>query len=237
VTDDHASADILVVEDDPSIQLGLRMNLEREGHRVTIADNGETGLEHLRTQSWGLVILDVMLPLRNGYEVLTAMRDEGISIPVLILSARGEEEEKVIGLDLGAEDYMTKPFGVRELLARVRVALRRNQNAPPSGGPTTPRIYRFGEVRVNLGTREVVKEGAPVELTVTEFNVLSALLRADGQALTREQIFDAVWGSGHHGTHRTIDNFIAQLRSKLEDNPTAPTHLLTVRGVGYRLCE
>jgi DNA-binding response OmpR family regulator len=236
VTDD-STADILVVEDDPSIQLGLRMNLEREGHRVTIADNGETGLDHIRTQPWTLVILDVMLPRRNGYEVLTAMRAEGITTPVLVLSARSEEKDKVMGLDLGAEDYMTKPFGVRELLARVRASLRRNHGAAIPPPPATPRIYRFGDVSVNIGTREVLKDDAHVELTVTEFNVLSALLRADGQALTREQIFDAVWGSGHHGTHRTIDNFVAQLRSKLEANPTAPDHLLTVRGVGYRLSE
>lgn len=230
------TARILVVEDDPSIQLGLRMSLEREGHAVSIADDGALGLERLRLESWDLLILDVMLPKLNGYEILTAMAAEGIDTPVLVLSARGHLNDKVMGLDLGAADYVTKPFSVRELLARVRATLRRKgavERSHNDDGASAE--YRFGDVVVDARTREVRKGGAPVDLTATEFNVLAALARARGRALSREQIFEAVWGSGHHGTHRTIDNFVAQLRAKLENDATEPEHLLTVRGVGYRL--
>jgi DNA-binding response OmpR family regulator len=222
---------ILVVEDDPSIQLGLKMNLEREGYEVAVAEDGAEGFDQLRNRPFDLLILDVMLPKLNGYELLRMMQREGMTTPVLVLSARTDDEDKVRGLDLGADDYVTKPFSVPELLARVRAALRRNPAPPPAS------VWRFGDVIVNPATREVHKGDELVELTVTEFNVLSTLAKNDGQALSREEIFEAVWGKGHHGTHRTIDNFIAQLRSKLEDDPADPDYLLTVRGVGYRLAR
>ena len=221
------------MEDDPSIQLGLRMNLERAGYAVTVAEDGATGLDALRTGEFDLLILDVMLPRLNGYELLRSKLHEAIPTPVLVLSARTDAEDKVRGLDLGADDYITKPFSVPELLARVRAALRRANNQP---GPPESN-WRFGDIVVNPATREVSKGGGPVELTVTEFNVLSTLARTGGEALSRQQIFEAVWGKDHHGTHRTIDNFLAQLRSKLEDNPAQPKFLLTVRGVGYRLAR
>jgi DNA-binding response OmpR family regulator len=219
---------ILIVEDDTSIGLGLRMNLQREGYRVQLSDDGATGLQRIREEPWDLVILDIMLPRLNGYEILGAMAAEQIVTPVLLLTARNDESEKVVGLDLGAVDYVTKPFGVQELLARVRAVLRRHPNVPRSQ-------FRFGDVRIDTSIREVTKDGDAVSLTATEFSVLEALLRAHGGTLTRKEIFEAVWGKDHHGTRRTIDNFVAQLRSKLEDNPTAPEHLLTVRGIGYRL--
>jgi DNA-binding response OmpR family regulator len=220
-------AQILVVEDDPSILLGLRMNLEREGYGVAQAEDGETGLDMARGGDWDLIILDVMLPKLNGYQVLHQLRSSGIETPVLVLSAKTEEADKVMGLDLGAEDYVTKPFGVPELMARVRAALRRGART----------VWGFGDVVIHPKTREVLRHGEPVDLTATEYDVLGALVRARGRILSRERIFEAVWGPGHHGTHRTIDNFIAQLRSKLEDDPAAPRHLLTVRGVGYRLAR
>jgi two-component system alkaline phosphatase synthesis response regulator PhoP len=220
------NARVLVIEDDPSIQLGLRMALGNEGYVVATAEDGTTGLELLRTDPWDLVILDVMLPKLNGYEVLRSLRAREIAVPVLMLSARSAEWDKVTGLDLGAEDYITKPFSIPELLARVRAALRRQRSAPQ---------LVFGDIVVDPQRREVLRGGRPVELTVTEYNVLWALVRARGSALTRQQIFEAVWGVGHHGTHRTIDNFIGQLRAKLEADPSAPSHLVTVRGVGYRL--
>lgn len=227
---------ILVVEDDPSIQLGLRMNLKREGYGVEVAEDGAAGLDKLRGGDWDLCILDVMLPKLNGYEVLRTMVLEGITTPVVVLSARTEELDTIMGLDLGAEDYITKPFSLPELLARVRAVLRRNgerkkQQKKPSDA------WKFGVVVLNPVTREVVKRGELVELTATEFNVLATLARAQGRPLTRKQIYEAVWGEGHAGTHRTIDNFVAQLRGKLEDNPAAPTLLMTVRGVGYRLAD
>jgi DNA-binding response OmpR family regulator len=224
---------ILVVEDDTSIQLGLRMNLQREGYDVGIADDGALALERIRSEAWDLVILDLMLPKLNGYEILGAMAEERIPTPVLVLSARTDEDARVMGLDLGAQDYITKPFSVRELLARVRASMRRGNYSRLDANPASS--WTFGEVSVDTRTREVHKDGTLIELTATEFNVLEVLIRADGRSLTRRQIFEAVWGKEHHGTHRTIDNFVAQLRGKLEENATEPAHLLTVRGVGYRL--
>jgi DNA-binding response OmpR family regulator len=226
-----ADASILVVEDDPSIQLGLRMSLQREGYRVEVADDGAAGLERLRQGAFDLLILDVMLPRLNGYEVLRAMAVEAIATPVLVLTARTGDEDKVVGLDLGARDYVTKPFSLPELLARVRAALRGRVVVARD-----PR-WHFGPVAIHPDTREVTRDGAAIDLTMTEFNVLAALARARGGALSRKQIYEAVWGEGHAGTHRTVDNFVAQLRNKLEDNPAQPTLLLTVRGVGYRLAS
>jgi len=217
---------VLVVEDDESIALGLQLNLTAEGHRVVLARDGEEGLAKAR-EGADLVILDVMLPERNGFEVLRVLRSEGRRMPILMLSARGAEMDKVMGLELGAEDYVTKPFGVAELLARVRSLLRRS--APADG------TRRFGDVEVDGATREVRKAGASIELTVTEFDILWCLIEASGRVLSRDAIQEAVWGKGHHGTPRTIDNFVLQLRTKLEADPTEPKHLITVRGVGYRL--
>ena len=225
------SARILVVEDDSSISLGLRMNLEGAGYQVSIADDGETGLQRAKAEAWDLIILDVMLPRLNGYEILCALRNEQRSIPVLMLSAKTTDVDKVMGLDLGADDYVTKPFSVSELLARVRAQLRRNTPTAERKGDE----WRFGPVSVDPTTRLVHRGGEPVDLTATEFDVLAALFRARGRILSRRQVMDSVWGAEHHGTERTVDNFVAQLRAKLEDDPTAPTHILTVRGVGYRL--
>ena len=219
---------ILVVEDDPSISLGLRIALEREGYAVTLAEDGLDGLQHARSASWDLIILDVMLPRLNGYEFLSRLGEEVRTKPVMVLSARTEDEDKVIGLDLGAEDYVTKPFSVPELLARVRAILRRRREKPPT-------VFEFGDVLVDANKHEVYRAGEKIDLTQTEFDVLMTLVRAGGSARSRAQIFTSVWGEEHHGTHRTIDNFVAQLRGKLEEDPAAPLLLLTVRGVGYRL--
>jgi len=224
---------IVIVEDDPSITVGLRMNLEAEGYRVTVADEGEAGLTAARADGVDLVVLDVMLPHVNGLEILRLLRKEGRTMPIIMLSARSSEIDKVMGLELRAEDYVTKPFGLAEFLARVRAALRRASMGKPE--PTVPTVHRFGEIEIDEGTREVRRAGAPVELTATEFDVLVALVEAHGRVLSREQILDRIYGPNHHGTARTIDNFLMQLRSKLEADPQSPKHLLTVRGVGYRL--
>ncbi len=226
-------AHVVLVEDDPSITVGLRMNLEAEGYRVSIADDGEVGLALAREPGVDLLILDVMLPKVNGFEILRVLRREGRTMPIIILSARSSEIDKVMGLELGAEDYVAKPFGLAELLARVRAALRRAQMTRKS------EVHRFGTppllVEVDEGTREVRRAGARVDLTATEFDVLLALVEARGRVLSREQIHEKIYGPGHHGTARTIDNFLMQLRNKLEDEPQDPKHLVTVRGVGYRL--
>jgi DNA-binding response OmpR family regulator len=221
---------ILLVEDDTSIVIGLRMNLEREGYEVELAEDGDTALQRVREGDFDLVLLDVMLPKRNGYEVLDALRKEGNLTPVLMLSARSAEMDKVMGLDLGADDYIPKPFSVAELLARVRAGLRRGRAQAESNA-----LWRMREIEVDPERHQVRKSGRDVELTAKEFEVLMLLKRASGRVLSRQAIFDHVWGDSHHGTLRTIDNFISQLRSKLEDDPANPRHLLTVRGVGYRL--
>lgn len=218
---------VLVVEDDASIAMGLRMNLVAEGYEVVVASDGADGLERAR-EGFDLIVLDLMLPKLNGYEVIRILREEKNATPLLVLSARTSEVDIVAGLDLGAEDYMTKPFALAELLARVRGLLRR------SGGPEIAR-WTFGNVEVDVGARVVTRGGADVDLTTTEFDLLQALIASQGGVLSRDQIFDLVWGSGRHGTRRTIDNFVAQLRAKLENDPAEPKHLLTVRGVGYRI--
>jgi DNA-binding response OmpR family regulator len=214
---------ILIVEDDESISLGLRMNLEAEGYDVQVAPDGEDGLIRAAAGGADLVILDVMLPKMNGFEVVRQLRAKQATVPVIMLSARGAEMDKVMGLELGAEDYITKPFGLAELLARVKAVLRRD-------GLSRKRveaIVQAGELTIDSGTRLVSRGGAPVD-------VLWCLVEAQGRVLSREEILTQVWGVGHHGTLRTIDNFLLQLRSKLERDSADPEHLLTVRGVGYR---
>ena len=220
---------VLVVEDDMSIALGLRINLEKEGYKVLVEDDGALGLETARSARPDLLIIDVMLPNKNGFEVVQTLRREGYAMPIIILSARTGEMDKVTGLELGAEDYVAKPFSLAELLARVRAALRRG---PPVAVAKAP--IAFGEVIIDVEAREVRRGGRVVEMTATEFDVLLCLIEAKGRALSRDAIFNKVWGPGHHGTPRTIDNFIQQLRAKLEINPQEPKHFHTVRGVGYR---
>ncbi len=226
----EAKKHILLVEDDESITLGLRMNLEAEGYDVTVAEDGEAALDAARNGRFALIVLDVMLPKMNGFEVVRKLRAEGDAIPIVMLSARGAEIDKVMGLELGAEDYITKPFSLAEFLARVKAVLRRDAIARPS----TERVVVAGELRINVSTREVTRGGSPVDLTATEFDLLVCLVEARGKVLSREEILARVWGPGHHGTLRTIDNFVLQLRGKLERDPGEPQHLLTVRGVGYR---
>jgi DNA-binding response OmpR family regulator len=221
---------ILIVEDDESITLGLQMNLEAEGYSVVVAKDGEEGFARAKAERFDLMVLDVMLPRLNGFELLRSLRAGGETLPVVMLSARGEEMDKVMGLELGAEDYITKPFGLAELLARVKAVLRRDGIVKRRG----EQLLRAADLEVNPRTREVRRDGELVELTATEFDVLWCLIEASDRALTREEVLLKVWGPGHHVTLRTIDNFVLQLRSKLEADPTEPRHLVTVRGVGYR---
>lgn len=230
--EDH---NILIVEDDESIGQGLQLNLEAEGYSVRWETDGERGLKAARAGDLDLVILDVMLPKRNGLAVVQELRREGNDVPIIMLSARGAESDKVLGLELGAEDYITKPFGLAELLARVKAVLRRSDKRRENR-KSLERVLA-GSLEINPATREVLKDGVPVALTATEFDVLWCLVSADGKVLSRDQILARVWGPDHHGTLRTIDNFLLQLRNKLDDDPSAPRHLITVRGVGYRFCR
>ena len=216
---------ILVVEDDPSIAIGLRINLESEGYEVHVAEDGQLGFDLARSIAPDLIVLDVMLPNKNGLEVLNELRAEGFTMPIIILSAKAAEMDKVAGLELGAEDYVAKPFS----LARVRAGLRRGAAAPERRRGIT-----FGEVEVDIEGRNVKRRGQPVEMTAREFDVLVCLMNEKGKVLSRDDIFRRVWGANHHGTPRTVDNFIQQLRAKLELDPQEPLHIQTVRGVGYR---
>ena len=222
---------ILVVEDNPDLAYGLRNNLEIEGYDVDVVDDGVQGLARVRASGPDLIILDLMLPGMDGYRVLRALRDEGRRMPVLILTARGEEADKVRGLRLGADDYVTKPFGVLELLARVEALLRRT--APPGEGAGPPE--RFGTVDVIPASRSVMRDGEPVALTPKEFDLLLALLRRSGAVATRMDLLTEVWGYSASVLSRTVDTHVAELRRKLEHDPAAPQHILTVRKAGYRL--
>ncbi|HWH51563.1 MAG TPA: response regulator transcription factor [Gemmatimonadaceae bacterium] len=225
---------ILIVEDNPDLAYGLRTGLEIEGYDVQVAENGETGLDRARSWSPDLVMLDLMLPGMDGYRVLKTLRDGGSDVPVLILTARGEEADKVLGFRLGADDYVTKPCGVLELLARVGALLRRSRM---SDHRTTGAdgIERFGSVEINPASRTVTKEGTPVALSPKEFDLLLALVRRRGAVASRVELLRQVWGHRVEVMTRTVDIHIAELRRKLEDDPSEPRHILTVWKAGYRL--
>ena len=222
---------ILVVEDEPAILRGLADNLKREMYDVLTAADGEAACRLIREKNPDLVILDLMLPKLSGYEVCRQMRAEGIKTPVLMLTARGGETDRVVGLDIGADDYVTKPFSVRELLARVRALLRRMQPAD-----TTIDEIAVGDLTIDFRRYEARKAGRPFEMTRREFQLLHALVSRQGEVVTRDQLLDRVWGLESYPTTRTIDNHVAGLRAKLERDPANPRHLLTVRGVGYKWC-
>ena len=218
---------ILVVEDDLSILTGVSMNLRYEGYEVIQAQDGARGLEMAVTDGPDLIVLDVMMPRLNGYEVLRELRSRGVRTPVLVLSAKGMERDKVLGLDLGADDYVVKPFGVAELMARVKAVLRRRWG-------DDGQVVRFGEVAVNLTSRAVTRAEAPVELTAQEFKLLAHLVSNPGRTFSREELLSGAWGIDYEGTPRTVDTFVRQLRQKLEPDPEEPRYILTARGLGYR---
>jgi two-component system, OmpR family, alkaline phosphatase synthesis response regulator PhoP len=225
---------VLVVEDNADLAFGLRNNLEIEGYEVLVAADGPAGLAAARTAAPDLIVLDLMLPGMDGYRVLRALRDERRTTPVLILTARGEESDKVRGFRLGADDYVTKPFGVLELLARVEALLRRANGA---GGATDANGDQqcFGDIAVDTATRTVTRRGEPVCLAPLEFDLLVALLRRGGTVATRLELLKEVWGYRAAVVSRTVDTHVAELRRKLEDDPAEPQHILTVRKAGYRL--
>lgn len=225
---------ILIVEDNRNLGDGLRSNLEIEGHEVEVVRDGRTGLDRARAGRPDLVILDLMLPKMDGFRVLQALRREGHEVPVLILSARGEEADKVRGLRLGAEDYLTKPFGLLELLARVEGLLRRGARAAGGAAAAPGGTDRFGAVVVDHGRRTVTRNGRPVELSPREFDLLAALLGRRGAVVSRSDLLREVWGYASGAVSRTVDTHVAELRRKLEEDPAAPRHILTVRKIGYR---
>jgi two-component system, OmpR family, alkaline phosphatase synthesis response regulator PhoP len=220
---------ILVVEDDLAILTGLSMNLKFEGYEILQAQDGRTGLARALDESPDLVVLDLMLPELNGYEVVKELRQRGRDTPIVVLSAKGSEPDKILGLNLGADDYVVKPFGLQELLARIKAVLRRRY--PTSGAPPP---VGFGDVRVDLTAKTVSRADQPVELTAQEFKLLAHFLAHPGRTFSREELLSAAWGYDYEGSARTVDNFMRQLRLKLEPDPEQPRHFLTVRGLGYR---
>jgi two-component system, OmpR family, alkaline phosphatase synthesis response regulator PhoP len=222
---------VLIVEDNRDLAYGLRNNLEIEGYDVEVAEDGRSGLAGVRRDPPALVILDLMLPEMDGFRVLRTLRQEGHAMPVLILTARGEEADKVRGLKMGADDYITKPFGLLELLARIEALLRRT--ATPAAAPAG--ALGFGDVEVDVAARVVRRRGRAVELAPKEFDLLLALLKSRGAVVSRLELMTRVWGYSSAVVSRTVDTHVAELRRKLEDTPSAPRHIVTVRKIGYRL--
>jgi DNA-binding response OmpR family regulator len=220
---------VLIVEDDPAILRGLKDNLVAESYQVLTAADGETGYRLIREQKPELVILDLMLPRLSGYEVCRRLREQGDATPILMRTARGEEADRVLGLDLGADDYVTKPFSIRELLARVRAIVRRTH--PPAPLPDT---VEFGDVSVDFRRYEASKAGRRVEMTRKEFGVLQYLASKPGEVVRRDELLEEVWDYKNYPTTRTVDNHVLALRTKLEAEPSAPRYLITVHGVGYK---
>ena len=223
-------ARILLVEDEPKMQRGLRDNLEFEGHEVTIQGNGSSGLQTLLRESFDLVILDVMLPQMSGFDVVRKAREKGVHIPILMLTAKGEEIDKVLGLELGADDYVTKPFSLRELIARVNALLRRS--VPAGASDST---MNLGDVVVNFASYSGSKDGKEFSMTAKEFEILKYLWQHRNEAVSRDDLLTNVWGYDESVTTRTIDNFILKIRQKIEDDCTHPKFIITMHGTGYKL--
>jgi DNA-binding response OmpR family regulator len=218
---------VLVVEDEASLALGLEDDLKLEGYEVEVVRDGETASQRAREGSFDLVILDVMLPRKDGFEVCRELRRAGLRTPVILLTAKTQESDKVLGLELGADDYITKPFSPRELRARVKAALRR-------GAGEMPEIYRFGDVQVDFIRCELRRAGKAVEITPIEFKLLAAFIRHRGHTLSRDKLLDEVWGRGTFVTDRVVDTHITNLRKKIEPKPSEPRLLVSLRGMGYR---
>ncbi len=223
---------ILVIEDDPSILRGLQLNLGMEGYQVRSAMDGEAGLRLARTERPDLLIVDVMLPKLGGLDLIRELRREDPDLPILVLSAKGGERDKVAGLSLGADDYVVKPFALKELLARIDAALRRRRSRGETGPDKGAR--RFGQVELDLAARRVTAGGKEISLTAREFDLLAFFAGHPGRVYSREQLLELVWGASHFGTVRTVDNFIARLRAHIGDDAERPRHIETVRGIGYR---
>lgn len=222
---------ILLVEDEPKMQQIIKDNLELEGYKIDIAGDGKTGLQKILDNSYSLVLLDVMLPHMSGFDVCRKAREKGIATPVIFLTAKGEEIDKVLGLELGADDYITKPFGVRELLARTKAVLRRVEGAATGSSEK----MTLGSVELDFKTYTASKAGKNLQMTPKEFELLKFLWQHRNQSVSRDQLLKNVWGYDETLSTRTIDNFILKLRQKIEDNPARPKYIVTLHGLGYKL--
>ena len=223
-------ARILIVEDEPDLSLSLEEDLRRQGHQTQVAEDGEQALQLGKRGAWDLILLDVMLPRMDGFDVASELRRAGVATPIIMLTARTHEAEKELGLDSGADDYVTKPFSMRELRARIRAQLRR-------AGRESERTYRFGECEVNFDNAELLRSGQPVDITPQELRLLDAFLRNRGRVLSRDRLIEVAWGQGTAITDRAVDTHVFNLRQKIEPVPSEPRFLIGVRGLGYRFEE
>jgi len=223
---------ILVVEDEPGIAFALETDLRTEGYDVSVVVDGNEAVKRARSESFDLMLLDVMLPGKDGFEVCRELKRSGLKTAIILLTAKAQETEKIVGLDTGADDYVTKPFSPRELRARIRAVLRRAKSESEKNEPQT--VFLFGPFELDLTRFELRRDGRPVDTTTTELKLLGALARNRGRVLTRDRLLDEVWGKSISVTDRVIDNHIVALRKKIEDEPGAPRYLVSVRGVGYR---
>ena len=221
---------ILIVEDEPNMRLGLKDNLEFEGYQVKIATDGKQGLDVIVKNPYDLVLLDVMLPELSGFDVCKISRERGIKTPIILLTAKGEEIDKVLGLELGADDYITKPFGLRELLARIKAVLRRGPDNEES-----PAEVSIGKMTVNFSSYAATIDQEPIKMSHKEFEILKYLWEHRNDTVSRYQLLEDIWGYHEQPTTRTVDNFILKLRQKIEQNPEDPQVILTVHGVGYKM--
>jgi DNA-binding response OmpR family regulator len=227
---------VLVIEDEPGIAFSLESDLQTEGYEVTVAADGAEAVPRALSQPFDLILLDVMLPHKDGFEICRELRHRGLKTPIILLTAKTHEAEKVVGLDVGADDYVTKPFSPRELRARIRALLRRANTGTDEHGINRggDDIHRFGPCELDMTRFELRRNGQCIESTTTELKLLAAFVRNRGRLLTRERLLDEVWGTGIAVTDRVIDNHIVSLRKKIEDEPTVPRYLISVRGAGYR---
>jgi len=224
---------ILIIEDDPHILLGLQEVLSSDGFEVSVCNRGDKAIDAVAKQKPSLIVLDVMLPGLSGYDICKQLRSKKVATPILMLTAKGQEIDKVVGLDLGADDYVTKPFGVRELLARIHALLRRTSEIPPNSEPLDP--FQIGPARIDPKTFQLQRGKASEELTARELKLLQLFHSHPGEVLSRDRLLNDIWGYNYYGTTRTLDQVIVQLRQKLGDNGGEPRHLLTIHGVGYKL--
>jgi len=224
---------VLIIEDEPGISLSLKDEFESEGYSVFTAEDGEKGFKMVKQQKPDLVILDIMLPLLDGYEVCKKLRMEGDSTPIIMLTVKDKEIDRVLGLELGADDYVTKPFSLRELMARAKAVLRRTEERAKDLTD-----YKFGRIELDFKKYEARKKGKKLELTPLEFQMLKVFIQKKGQVVTRDDFLDKVWGEDNVSvSFRTIDSHVANIRKKIEDNPSRPKHILSIRGVGYKFVD
>jgi len=221
---------ILIIEDEEDLVKGLKLNLADEGYKVDWASNGEEGLRKAMEETPDLIILDIMLPKKNGLDVCRELRQKNIFIPIIMLTAKGEEVDKVVGLEIGADDYMTKPFSIRELLARIKAHLRREKRE----AKTVPEVYLFGDVEIDFTHFKVKHKDKQLDLTSLEVEILKYFIAHQGEVITREALLDKIWGYDKYPTTRTIDNHILKLRKKIEEDPSHPKYILSIYGEGYR---